>query len=122
MASRLRRATGDDWRRYVGTEPPALWYGLTADAGYMLLGIGGVFLGTDDRWWATFHRAPGVRDLALAQRAARVVQSVASEAGLTVHAMPDPRISTAAFWLSRLGFIETDEEIDNCKVWRWVLK
>lgn len=87
----------------------------------MLLGIGGVFFGTDGRWWATFARAPGIRSRLTAQHAARTILDAAGEAGLTVHAMADDSIAGAEFWLRRLGFEETDEILNNSRVWRWVL-
>lgn len=121
MATRLRRATDDDWRVFVGTLPPSYWVGLVAENEFMLLGIGGLFFGTDDRWWATFARAPGIRSTLTAHRAARMVMDIAKEAGLTVHAMADLSIDGAELWLRRLGFVETDEILNDCRVWKWVL-
>lgn len=115
----LRAATDDDWQVFFGWGPPLTWFGYVAEDAHMLLGIGGVYFGTDDRWWITFKRAPGVRHRHTAQKAARMILDVVDRRGITVHALADPRISGAEFWLRRLGFTETAETLSGGNVWTY---
>src|SRR5690606_8734137 len=117
--SQLRPATDADWYVFFGSAAPGEWFGLVADAGHMLLGIGGLFLAVDGRWWATVAKAPGVRSRLLMHKAAREVMNVAREAKVPVHALADPAIPRSAVWLERLGFQETDEMRKNHRVWAW---
>lgn len=115
----LRPATDADYYVFFGRPAPDAWIGLVADAGHMLLGIGGLFFAEDGRWWATVARAPGVTSRVLLHKAARETLDVAKRAGVQVHALADPAIPNADLWLKRLGFQETDEMRANHKVWTW---
>lgn len=115
----MRAATDEDWYVFTGLGRPLEWFGLVAEDDHMLLGLGGAYLGRDDRWWVTFKRAPGVRCRLTAQKAAKSLLSIVESRGLTVHAIADRRISGAEFWLRRLGFVETEETLSGETIWRY---
>lgn len=119
-SARLRLATDADWWRWCGRKAPGWWIGITAEDAHMLLGLGGVYLGVDDRFWAFFHKARGVSGKILMQRAARTLFDALRESGLReVSALPDLTIPGAELWLSRLGFKATDELMNEHQVWAW---
>ena len=114
----LRRATDDDWRVVLGTNAPSEWFGLVAES-YMILGIGGAFVGSDGRWWATFRRVPGVRHTLTAHKAARLTLDIARDLGIKLYAIADEEVGGSEVWLSRLGFKKTDEHFKERAVWEW---
>lgn len=113
----LIKATDEDWYLFTGMSPPREWFGLVAKTDFLIYGIGGAFLGTDGRWWATFRRARGVRLIKMAQVAARETMAFADDMGLTLHALPDDSITGARKWLARLGFEETEEALEGHNIW-----
>lgn len=116
-ASMLRPATDDDWQVFTGLPAPREWFGLVYATDALIHGLGGAYVGTDGRWWATFRRAPGVGLRKTAHVAAVAIMRGAAERGLALHALADDRIDGACSWLRRLGFEETDEQIEGYPVW-----
>lgn len=114
----LRRATDKDWHVFLGIPAPAVWYGMVAENSYMLIGIGGAYLGSSDRWWATFQRAPGVTGHRLtAQKAAKTTIEIADGMKIDLHAIADTEIDRSEYWLERLGFERTGEEEKGWPIW-----
>ena len=86
----------------------------------MLLGLGGVYLGTDGRFWAFFGKARGVSARVTMQKAALALFASLEEAGVKqVSAIPDDDIEKARFWLARLGFKPTEETLKGHTIWTW---
>ncbi len=118
MTVKLRPATDRDWHVFFGSAHPVDWFGLVAENRYMLIGIGGAYRGVDDHWWATFQRAPGVKQhKLLAQKAALETLRIADERALTLHAVADQQIEKSEYWLHRLGFERTEREEEGLPVW-----
>jgi hypothetical protein len=113
----LRRATNDDYHAFVGRLAPEQWTGLVSADEHLIHGIGGVYLASDGRWWMFFDRVPGVAMSVTTHRAARIVVDAARESGIVVHAISDLRMPTSERWLTRLGFVQTSEEIEGHPVW-----
>jgi hypothetical protein len=113
----LRTATGEDWAAITGLPVPGYWIGLVYEERGTVLGLGGLFEGTDRRWWATVT-SQAVRPVAL-WKAARQVLETAGAAGVPVYAMTDYSIPGADAFLRRLGFVETDEAIKGHRVLVW---
>lgn len=116
----LRPATVDDYYKFYGSFPtcPESWIGLVSVGPYMIEGIGGLYWGKLDRWWACLDRAPGVkclRDLAISSR---WLVDVARSMEVDIYALPDPRIRGSEALLKRLGFEPTDETFSDIKIWR----
>lgn len=113
----LRVATDDDWAAVTGTQAPFVWFGI-ADAGtHMIDGLGAIYLDAFDRWWLVFQRAPTVRKVHTAHRAAKQLLGIAQERGIVVHTLADPRIEGSVAWIKRLGFRRTDEIVGGHPVW-----
>lgn len=118
MTVSLRRADDQDWYVYTGMPIPHVWYGMVAENSYMRIGLGGIYKAQDGRWWTVFSKAPGVRGYPVTMaKAARQTFAIADGIGEPIHAMCNHEIPGAAFWLQRLGFIETDELIEGHAVW-----
>jgi len=84
----------------------------------MLEGIGGMYWGAMDRWWACLDRAPGIkghRDLA---KSTRWLVETAREFEIDLYALPDPKVGGAERLLQRMGFEPTDETFSGIKIWR----
>lgn len=115
----LRPATDSDWAAFSGLRAPGRWVGLVhQDSPWLIDGFGAVYWGVDGRWWITFARAPGVRKIKTAHKAAKALLALAEAEGMTpIYAMPDDRIGGAEFWLRHLGFEPTDETREGTPVW-----
>lgn len=100
----LRLATDDDWHAMFGIPAPGRWFGMVEANDWMIEGLGAIYLGTDDKWWMTFQRAPGVRKVKTAHAGAMKLLAAAREQGLEIHAIAHPEIRGAEMWLKRLGF------------------
>lgn len=114
----LRPATEEDWVAFTGLPVPGTWMGLVYATPWLIEGMGAVYLGTDGRWWLTFERAPGVRRVKTAHRAAKQLLSEIEALGVgPVHAQANPRIDGATLWMERLGFRRSDDELGGLPVW-----
>ena len=113
----LRTATGEDWAAITGLPVPGYWIGLVYEENGTALGLGGLFEGADGRWWATVTSS-AVRPVAL-WKAAHQVLDTAAKVGLPVYALADHGVTGAERFLSRLGFVETDEVIAGHRVLVW---
>lgn len=110
----IRPATNSDFIRFYGIQPPDTWGGLAAVRDRLVLGVAGVLL-RDGNYWGFVDAAPSVRSPArFHRRALRYLQQLAVD---EVRVQCDDRFARARTWLARLGFIETDEELNGCKVW-----
>lgn len=116
----LRTARADDWVALTGLPVPGYWIGLAYEEDGALLGLGGIYEGTDGRWWATVT-SKARRPVAL-RKAAQEVLKVAERADVPLHSIPDMQIDGAVRFLLHLGFEPTDETIDGHKVYRWASK
>jgi hypothetical protein len=111
----IRPAVRADFVRFVGRPPPERWGGMAANIGKLVVGVGGVCLWEDGRWWAFLDAAPVARTPARFHRTAlRYLRSLDIE---ELFVACDERFDKASAWLERLGFKETNEEMNGCKVW-----
>lgn len=116
----LRLATDADWWRYLARPLPLWWTGMTLEDEYMLLGLGGVYLGTDKRLWAFFTRARGVSIPISMQKGARILFASLAEAGVKeISAVADEDVAGSEFWMKRLGFTPTDQLHKGLTIWTW---
>lgn len=116
----LRAASDADWWTYYGGDVPTWWTGIVAEDAHMLLGMGGVYRGVDGRIWAFFHRARGAPVRIAMQRGAKALFAALREVGVTdVYAIASKTIPGAAYWMTRLGFVQTNEERAAHVVWVW---
>lgn len=102
----------------MGVPAPGQFFGFALDRGWLLEGVGGIYLGVDGRWWISFKRCPGVAKVKTAHACAKRLLAEAKERGITVHGMAQPGIDGATTWLKRLGFVETDENLGGLTVWQ----
>lgn len=111
----VRPATRADFVRYYGFPPPEQWSGLAATIDRLVVAIGGVCLWEDGNWWVFIDAAPVARSPAMFHRnALRFIRALdVSE----LRVLCDERFARAKEWLSRLGFNETEETYNGCKVW-----
>lgn len=116
----LRLATDADWWRYLARPKPTWWVGITLEDEHMLLGLGGVYLGTDKRLWAFFDKSRGVSIRFSMQKGARLLFEALREAGVVeVSAVADGDIAGSTLWIERLGFKPTDELHKGLTIWKW---
>lgn len=116
----LRPATVSDYVRFYGKPPayPDTWIGFVGVNSYMIMGIGGLYWGDLDRWWACLDRAPGCKGLRDLAQASRLVMQTAKSMEIDVYAIADPRMGGADKLLSKLGFVQTDEVYRGNAVWK----
>lgn len=113
MSIEIGPATRADFIRYFGHPPPEVWSGLSAKIGQLVVGVAGVTL-RDGEWWAFLDAAPVLRSPVLFHR--RALQYL-NALDTDIKVLCDERFQRARVWLERLGFTETDEEQNGCKVW-----
>lgn len=117
-----RLATADDFRRFFGREPPAIWFGLAAeDAAGAIVGMGIVTHDAFGRAWGSYSATRRL-SAATMHRAAQRTLAALREAGepvLYVHCHLS--IPGAERWLRRLGFTAAPEIPSDAEnpVWKW---
>lgn len=116
----LRPATVDDYIKFYGRPPayPETWIGFVGTNRYMIMGIGGLYWGDRDRWWACLDRAPGCKGLRELAEASRLIMRTAKAMEIDVYALADPRIEGAEKLLRRLRFEPTEETYKGNTVWK----
>ncbi len=114
----LRAARDDDWAAVTGLPAPGDWFGLVADRPGLIDGLGAIYRDTEDRWWITFQRTPGVSMVKTAHAGAKRLLTMARGRGIAVNALAQPGIDGADRWLARLGFEATQETKEGHTIWR----
>lgn len=113
----LRKATADDWIAMFGIDAPAEWFGYVEARTHLVEGLGAIYRAVDGRWWISFSRCPGVHKVKSAHAGARKLLADATERGITVHAIADPKFPGSETWIERLGFTRSAESKEGLSVW-----
>lgn len=111
----LVTATDADWQAMTGKPAPRHWIGLIYTEGGERVGLGAVQEMDDGRWWIVL-KAKARRPVALWKGARELIET-AQSAGVTLHALSDPRIPRADAVLERLGFVRSTDELGGHHIW-----
>jgi len=115
-------ATDLDFARFFKTGTPDRWWkGQCIKKGSLVKAIAGVIEADEDGRIFVFMELRGIgRYPFMFRRVLRFILNVAEEHDIEeMFAFCDQRYPRAHEFLSRLGFKETTEEIDNQRVWIW---
>lgn len=111
---RLVPATAELIERFYGKPQERSIRGIVMVRGDEVLGVGGYYV--DGARVVVFSELndEGMLQRKLIMRGAYEVLGMAAETGMPAHAIPDPRIPSAAHFLKQLGFTEL-----GFGVWEW---
>jgi hypothetical protein len=120
-STRLRPATADDVRA-IGELPPA-WFvdgwvegDVLVDGDGRILGYGIVTQDTLGRFWGWVRRGPASA-VTMHRGALRLIAAVRSSGAEMLCVYCNQDIAGAAEWLARLGFVQSDGETPQGRVW-----
>lgn len=112
-------ATDEDLARmFGGVVIHGEWYGLCARRGRLVTAMGGV-LRKEDAFYAFLEVPAYMRGRYVYRHAFRFLQSLKERGVQSVRASCDETIPRAKEFMERLGFTETDEQLDGRTVWEW---
>lgn len=99
-----RLATPDDFRRFFGRDPPAVWFGLVAEKDGEILGVGIVQWDEWGRAWGSVDAAAKVSPIVLHRAARSAIDTLTKVGEPVIYAFCNTAVPHAAAWLARLGF------------------
>ena len=114
----IERATDIDFVRFYKHEPPKEWIGYAVKKGKLVKSMAGVAKLEDGSFFGFLNITDKYRKPILFRQVLRALLLAARELNATtVKTTCDLDIPHAEFFLRRLGFLPTDDEINNQKVW-----
>jgi hypothetical protein len=104
MTVRTRPATADDFRRFVGGDPPPIWLGLVAEENGEIVGAGVVFWDELGRAWGSYSARRALPPVTMHRAARRVLAALEAVGEPALYTFCSRTIVGAQKWLRRLGF------------------
>lgn len=113
-------ATDDDIARfYGGIQFNAPWVAKAMHKGRLVAGIGGL-IEIEPGTWIGFLEVPAhERTPSLYRHVIEVLDQAKQAGAVCIKTWCDDRIPRAEAMMRKLGFVPTDETIDNKVVWAW---
>lgn len=114
-------ATDDDIARfYGGIEFNSRWHAKAMHKGRLVAGIGGV-IEVEPGVWIGFLEVPAhERRPSLYRHVVEMLEAAKASGATTIKTWCDDSIPRAEAMMRKLGFVPTDETIDDRKLWAWV--
>jgi len=121
MRPEIHDADDTDFARFFKTQAPATrWRGKCIRKGDLVKAMAGVVLSDDGRYFAFMELRGAGRFPLVFRRVLRFLENTIEDFEIDeVFAFCDDRYPRAHQFIERLGFVKTEEEHDQGKVWRW---
>lgn len=114
------QATEDHFARYYhGMQVTGRWVGRAMVKGRLVAGFGGLIETGDGEWLAFFEVPVHERKPSLLRHILAAFNEAKEHGAKVIKATCDTSIPRAEALMKHLGFEETDETIDEQKVWAW---
>ncbi|KRB51786.1 hypothetical protein ASE04_09645 [Rhizobium sp. Root708] len=114
----IRQATDDDIARFYGAiEFKSQWVARALRNGRLIAGFGGALETADGVWFAFLDVPPQYLKPSIYRHIVAGIHEAKSKGAKVIKARCDTRIPRAEALLKHLGFLPTDEVVDNEVIW-----
>jgi len=87
--------------------------------GRLTVGVSGITIGKDGRFWAFLDILDGHQSPAIFRRVIRFLKARKADGMSEVYVTREPAFKTSEAFLTRIGFTKTDETLEDKEVWVW---
>lgn len=113
------RLTDREMSRFYGYPFSGPVLGVAARRGLLTVALGGIFVADDGKVWGFIDIHPTARFRGLFRHTKRFLDGCREDGVKEINVTRDEAFSTSENFLSRLGFVRTEETFEGKEVWKW---